>query len=105
MQPERVDPPIPIPKAKVFAKATELNLSPSEDRLDRFRKAQLLDDLVPIPGTTQRGFFPAQANRFLFLLWLGKALGQRLRPSAMAFWLCWYGADDVPPELVCEHID
>lgn len=94
-----------IPKAKVFARATELNLSPSEDRLDRFRKAQLLDDLVLIPGTTQRGFLPEQANRFLFLLWLGRALGQRLRPSAMAFWLCWYGVDGVPPELVCEHID
>lgn len=105
MEPARLNPAIPIPRAKVFAKARELNLSPSEDRFDRFRKAHLLDDLVPITGSMQRGFLPEQANRFLFLLWLGKALGQRLKPSALAFWLCWYGADDVPPELVCEHID
>jgi len=27
------------------------------------------------------------------------------RISALAFWLCWYGYTDVPPELVCEHVE
>ena len=95
-----------IPKAEVFAKATELGLAPSDDRFDRFRKAALLDELIPIAGTNQRAFTLEQANRFAFLLGLSKALGsKRPRPSALAFWLCWYGFDDIPAELICEHID
>jgi|GEM_PF-5668157 hypothetical protein len=94
-----------IPKTTVFAKATELDLSLSDDKLDRFRKAGLLDDLVPIGGTTQRGFRLAQANRCVALLAICKVLGQRPKFSALAFWLCWYGFEDVPPDLICEHID
>jgi hypothetical protein len=94
-----------ISKAEIFARATELGLSPSDDRLERFRKAGLLGDSVPIPGTTQRGCPVPQANRCLFLLALCKTLGKRPRPSGLAFWLCWYGFEDIPPELICEHID
>jgi hypothetical protein len=94
-----------IPKSVVFAKAEELQLSPSDDRFDRFRKAGLLNDLAPIAGTTLHGFTKDQANRFIFLLAVCKVLGKRPRLSALAFWLCWYGADDVPTDLVCEHVE
>jgi hypothetical protein len=95
-----------IPKAEIFAEAERRNLAPSDDRFDRFRVAGLLGDLVAIPGTTQRGFTPQQAQRFFDLLQLCKGLGtKKPRASALAFWLCWHGANDVPPELVCEHIE
>lgn len=94
-----------IPKSVVFAKAIELELEASDDRFERFRKAGLLRDLTPISGTTQRGFTWDQANRFIFLLAVCKVLGKRPRLSALAFWLCWYGAQDVPADLVCEHVE
>jgi hypothetical protein len=95
-----------IPRADVFAEATLRNLEPSEDRFDRFRAAGLITDLANIDGSNQRGFTPIQKQRFLDLLELCKALGsKRPRASALAFWLCWNGAADVPPELVCEHIE
>jgi hypothetical protein len=93
-----------IPKSRVFARAAELQLAPSDERLEGFYKAQLLSELQRIAGTTQRGFTPEQANRFLLLLWLCKVL-PKPRPPALAFWLCWYGFNDVPPELVCEHVE
>ena len=94
-----------IPKSVVFAKAIELELTPSDDRFDRFRKAGLLHDLAAIPGTTQHGFTKDQANRFIFLLAVSKVLGRRPRLSALAFWLCWYGAENVPADLVCKHVE
>jgi hypothetical protein len=94
-----------IPKTVVFAKAEELDLAPSDDRFDRFRKAKLLNDLVQVPGTTQHGFTKDQANRFIFLLAVGKPLGKRPRLSALAFWLCWYGVAEVRPDLICEHVE
>jgi hypothetical protein len=96
----------PIPKADVFAEAQRRSLAPSDDRFDRFRAAELCEDLVPIAGTTQRGFTPSQAQRFLDLLTLCEQLGtKRPRASALAFWLCWHGADDIRSDLVCEHIE
>jgi hypothetical protein len=94
-----------IPRSVVFAKAEELKLSPSDDRFDRFRKAGLLHDLAQLPGTTQHGFTKDQADRFIFLLGLCKVLGRRPKLSALAFWLCWYGANDVPADLICEHVE
>jgi hypothetical protein len=26
-------------------------------------------------------------------------------PSRSGFWLCWYGFDDVPTDLICEHVE
>ena len=95
-----------IPKGEVFDEARRHGLAPSDDRFDRFRAERLIGDLAPILGTTKRGFTPEQAERFFALLWLSKQLGtKRPRASALAFWLCWYGARDVPPPLVCEHIE
>lgn len=95
-----------IPRGEVFAEAAKRGLEPGDDRFDRFRAAELIADLRPIKGTTQRGFTPAQAQRFIDLLALCKMLGtKRPRASALAFWLCWYGAADIPPKLVCAHIE
>ena len=94
-----------IPRGEVFAEAERRGLEPTDDRYDRFRTADLITELAWIKGTNQRGFTLDQANRFLHLLTLSKRLGtKRPRASALAFWLCWYGATDVPPQLVCEHI-
>jgi hypothetical protein len=94
------------PKAEVFAEARRRGLEPSDDRFDRFRTARLIGDLATIEGTTQHGFTPTQAQRFFDLLTLCKKLdSKRPRASALAFWLCWDGATDVPPELICEHIE
>ena len=94
-----------LPRSEVFAKATSYGLQPGDDRFDRFRDAGLIEDLVPIKGTNQRGFTRPQAQRFLILLDLCRRLGtKRPRVSALAFWLNWYGYTDVPPELVCEHV-
>ena len=58
----------------------------------------LIGDLVPIEGSKQRGFTPAQAQRFLRSADVVQAAGtKRPRASALAFWLCWNGATDVPP--------
>ena len=77
-----------------------------DDRFDRFRNQELMDDLLPIEGTTQRGFTSAQAQRFFDLLALCRQLrSKRPRASDLAFWLCWNGATDVPPYLVCEHVE
>jgi hypothetical protein len=95
-----------IPRSVVFDEARGRDLAPSDDRFDRFRAGGLIGDLGPIHGTTQRGFTPAQAQRFFDLLSLCKQLGsKRPRASALAFWLCWYGATNVPAKLVCEHIE
>jgi|HubBroStandDraft_2_1064218.scaffolds.fasta_scaffold01489_3 hypothetical protein len=99
------DKPALISKTEVFAKAEELQLAPSDDRFDRFRKAKLLDDLALIPGTTQRGFTREQANRFITLSAVSKALGKKTRPDALAFWLVWYGFENVPAGLVCDHVE
>jgi len=93
------------PKAQVFARATELGFEPSDERFERFRREGLIGDLERIEGTTQHGFTRAQAYRFIALLGFCKALGKRPRRSALAFWLCWYRFDDVPPDLVCEHVE
>jgi hypothetical protein len=93
-----------IPKSRVFARAVELGLAPTDERLETFYKAQLLRELQRIEGTTQRGFTSVQGNRFLALLWLCKVL-RKPRPPELAFWLCWYGFEDVPSELVCEHVE
>jgi hypothetical protein len=93
-----------IPRGTVFAEAARRGLAPSDDRFDRFRASGLITDLAAIKGSNQRGFTPYQAQRFLDLLTLCKKLGtKRPRASALAFWLCWYGATDIPPELVCVH--
>jgi hypothetical protein len=95
-----------IPRGEVFQRLRGNGLTPSDDRFDRFRAAGLIDELTTIPGTTQHGFTPDAAQRFFALLWLCKQLGtKRPRASALAFWLCWYGVTDVPPHLVCEHIE
>lgn len=95
-----------IPKAETFAEASRLGLEPSDDRFDRFRAGGLIGDLAAVEGTTQRGFTVPQRQRFFALLDLCKRLGsKRPRASALAFWLCWYGATDTPAELVCEHIE
>jgi hypothetical protein len=95
----------PTPKTEIFAEARRRRLEPGDDRFDRFRNEGLIGDLVPIAGTTQRGFTPDQAERFFELLTLCKELrSKRPRASALAFWLCWRGSTDVPPHLVCEHV-
>ena len=99
------DKPRLIPKSEVFAKAEELKLGPSDDRFDRFRKAELLDDLDLVEGTTKRGFTVEQANRFVTLLAVSNALGKRTRPEPLAFWLVWYGFKNVPVNLVCDHVE
>ena len=94
------------PRSEVFAEAVRRGLEPGDDRFDRFRNQELMDDLLPIEGTTQRGFTSAQAQRFFDLLALSRQLrSKRPRASALAFWLCWNGATDVPPHLVCEHVE
>lgn len=105
MQEGTGDKPRLIPKCEVFAKAEELQLAPSDDRFDRFRKARLLSDLALIEGTTQRGFTVEQANRFITLLAVSKALGKRTRPEPLAFWLLWYGFRNVPAQLAWDHIE
>jgi hypothetical protein len=95
-----------VPKGEVFEEARRRDFAPGDDRFDRFRAWGLISELAPIPGTTQRGFTPSQAQRFFDLLSLCKQLGsKRPRASALAFWLCWHGATDVSPRLVCEHIE
>ena len=95
-----------IPRGEVFAEAERRGLDPRDDRYDRFRAAGLITELAWIKGTNQRGFTIYQANRFLDLLTLCNKLGtKRPRAAAFAFWLCWYGATDIPPELVCAHIE
>lgn len=94
------------PKGEVFEEARRRGLAPGDDRFDRFRGWRLIGDLTPIVGTTQHGFTAVQAQRFFDLLSLCKQLSsKRPRASALAFWLCWYGSTDVPPRLVCEHIE
>jgi hypothetical protein len=95
-----------IPRREVFEEAERRGLAPSDDRFDRFRKAQLLGDLDYLPDSKQRGFTAHQAKRFFDLLSLSQQIAsKRPRPTALAFWLCWHGATDVPAELVAEHVE
>jgi hypothetical protein len=95
-----------IPRSKVFSDARRCNLDPSDDRFDRLRDVALLDDLGPVLNSKERGFTPTQAKRFIDLLTIGKELrSKRPRASELAFFLCWSGERDVPPELVCEQIE
>jgi hypothetical protein len=94
------------PRSSVFAEARRLGLAPSDDRFDRLRAVNLVHDAGLIPHTKQRGFTRAQADRFIDLLTIGKELrSKRPRASELAFFLCWRGERDVPPELVCEQIE
>jgi hypothetical protein len=95
-----------VPKVTVFEEARSYGFFPSEDQFDRFRDAHLLDDLLPIRGTNQRGFTPEQRIRFLNLLWICQGLKtERPRIGEVAFWLCWMGYRDVPAQTICEFID
>jgi hypothetical protein len=95
-----------IPKSDVFAEARGYGFSPSEDQFDRFRNAGLLDDLLPVRGTNQRGFTPEQRIRFLNLLWICRGLKtERPRMNEVAFWMCWIGYRDISAQTICEFID
>ncbi|MEO8909522.1 MAG: hypothetical protein ABI408_04770 [Gemmatimonadaceae bacterium] len=95
-----------IPRHEVFEEAGRRGLAPTDDRFDRFRKAKLLNDLAYLPDSKQRGFTPVQQQHFFNLLSVSQQItSKRPRPSALAFWLCWHGATDVPADLVAEHIE
>lgn len=94
------------PRSRVFAEAERLGLAPSDDRFDRLRAVNLVHDAGLIPHTKQRGFTQSQSDRFRHLLSIAKELrSKRPRACELAFWLCWSGETDVPPGLVCEHIE
>jgi hypothetical protein len=93
-------------RSAVFEEATLRGFGKCDDRYDRFRTAGVLDDLDFVSGTKYRAFTRKQEQRFFDLLTLCDQLRtKRPRASELAFWLCWNGATDVPPELVCEHIE
>ena len=95
-----------VPKGRVLERIRrELEVSLTDDRLDRLRKANLINPTVAIEGTTERGYTIDMANRIMLIASIIKYFGkQRLRESEMAFWLAYCGVR-VPVPLVLKHLE
>lgn len=98
--------PRTVPKGQVLERIRrELDISLSDDRLDRLRKATLIGPTVAIAGTTERGYTIDMANRIMLIASIIKYFGkQRLREAEIAFWLAYCGIR-VPAPLVLKHLE
>lgn len=79
---------------------------PSDYQIDRWDDAGLLCE-PPCEGRRERyGYTEAQVLRLILIAQIVASIGsKRVRSSEIAFWLCILGARDVPPELVCKHLE
>jgi hypothetical protein len=78
---------------------------PSDDQIDRWADAFACGQPSQ-GGLSAYGYTEAQAQRLVLIAKIVKGLpSKRVRKSEIAFWLAFQGAVDVPPDLVCEHIE
>jgi hypothetical protein len=96
-----------IPRRDVKSRIAQVALLvPSDDQIDRWHA----DGLLCEPHSGERpsvyGYTEMQQQRLLLITRIVSSLkSERVHSSEIAFWLCFNGATDIPPELVLEHIE
>ena len=99
------EPPIPRREAKVRIAQAGYE-PPSDDQIDRWHSEGLLCEQPSTGRPLAHGYSETQVRRLIAIARIVAALkSQRVRSSEIAFGLCVNGAIDIPPGLVCEHVE